>query len=977
MAELPSPQSIAIGTLISLYSDVNSPLFAYESLISDGNDNSRQVPAVQWQLELSRLIQQLVMKEDDGLFALLDNDPAGNEEDPKNVIEFDRHSSHDLDMTDDFLNELLGSSSSFDFSQQLLQCSSNDGRKRTTNEGNTMSSVSLGVRASQRQDAQQNGKTASCSFRIQSLSSLLDRIDDAFYNLSNASSSIDDLMNLLDEWHALLDGSHIGYPISGSSSAVAVTKTVGVDGESTFGVHLRKLCLGMEEIPFEAMSRLWMAFKSEVDDEASLDVNRPGVNKNNQLLTKNTPNWLPSSPQIERLLRRTCLHPNLETYLRQERTTITTIMEELQQTHPECPSISFFLFLSSLARGERTQALESLHRYFDYAMIHERKERAERAVMLQLGGGANSGSTGGNNNNNSGDAAAMRTSGMGGITTMASGMGGITGGMTGGVMNGMLANNAPGGGRGGGNAQSDAKIYKESNVMEYAAQSGDDECVSFANGWLALTSSSIGVGGRAKKSIYATVGGIPSDDAVGGGQLGSRGYRPLVPSASNCIGRSTLEEEAMLQHCQRRATQRGLSSLSIGTSLELARRMVYRRDVDGQLCSNDSEVVPSSTLAWDRIQRSGTGSSPSFVDNRAGAGNGMLSNQAGGAALALGQVHTDVGNMTASDVITTLGRQALAESGLWDSTGHSSFSSLSSCRAIMDSGRMTHCAEGGMNKGGSLYVDTLERISSMSDKAAAPTPEWILSASAFVHECLPPVETALMLLTKSTHLFLQQEDYEQAKAMARQACWLSSRHALFFHQGWNLLQLALIDLEASTSSPSNFESCLSPLLECLHLSEQYVMDPLRAMALSSLARVFLCMGRICKARALLNAAIPLLMQHGHVWFQAEACLTLAKCNLAEVPSREAGASASQLRQNALVQLEKAAALFEKIDDVHRLKEIYYLQSRIYQFLPSGQNKRDEAAKNFFRLNKMKQHKLTGRKQWESIHGILITMLMKC
>jgi len=796
--------------------------------------------------------------------------------------------------------------------------------------------------------------------------------------------------------------------------------------------------LGMEEIPFEAMSRLWMAFKSEVDDEASLDVNRPGVNKNNQLLTKNTPDWLPSSPQIERLLRRTCLHPNLETYLRQERTTITTIMEELQQTHPECPSISFFLFLSSLARGERTQALESLHRYFDYAMIHERKERAERAVMLQLGGGANSGSTGGNNNNNSGDAAAMRTSGMGGITTMASGMGGITGGMTGGVMNGMLANNAPGGGRGGGNAQSDAKIYKESNVMEYAAvllaqmhyrfgfsrlslqateeavrvaqQSGDDECVSFANGWLALTSSSIGVGGRAKKSIYATVGGIPSDDAVGGGQLGSRGYRPLVPSASNCIGRSTLEEEAMLQHCQSRATQRGLSSLSIGTSLELARRMVYRRDADGQLCSNDSEVVPSSTLAWDRIQRSGTGSSPSFVDNRAGAGNGMLSNQAGGAALALGQVHTDVGNRTASDVITTLGRQALAESGLWDSTGHSSFSSLSSCRAIYgfwsnDALRrvlssFTHGpGRGGMNKGGILYVDTLERISSMSDKAAAPTPEWILSASAFVHEwsvrsydisaarnfqnlianhvafpfnSLPPVETALMLLTKSTHLFLQQEDYEQAKAMARQACWLSSRHALFFHQGWNLLQLALIDLEASTSSPSNFESCLSPLLECLHLSEQYVMDPLRAMALSSLSRVFLCMGRICKARALLNAAIPLLMQHGHVWFQAEACLTLAKCNLAEVPSREAGASASQLRQNALVQLEKAAALFEKIDDVHRLKEIYYLQSRIYQFLPSGQNKRDEAAKNFFRLNKMKQHKLTGRKQWESIHGILIT-----
>jgi len=1077
MAELPSPHSIAIGTLIALYSDVNSPLFT--------TADNRHVSAVQWQLELSRLIQQLVMREEDGLFAFIPpngkNDDDDHEEDPKDVIDFDRHSStHDLDMTDEFLKDLLLDSTSLDFSKLLLQCNNNNnnknnGRNQTSSsEGEFRMSSSLRFHASHTdQHAHQSSrKTARpCSFRIQTLSSLLDRIDDAFCNLSRSSSSgagnshhnprvarsppsialiaklqtvsssIDDLMNLLDEWHALLDGSHIGYPLSGvkaaSSAAAAVTKTVGIDGDSAFGIHLRKLCLGMEEIPFEAMSRLWMAFKSEVEDEAaSFGPTRRAnkrSNKSEQLFTtttaNNTPDWLPSSPQIERLLRRTCLHANLETYLRQERSAITSIMEELEQTHPECPSISFFLFLSSLAKGERTQALESLHRYFDYAMIHERKERAERAVMLQLSGGASSSSTGGNNNSSAVDAAAMRTSGMGGITTMASGMGGITGGMTGGVMNGMLANNAHSGGRG--NTQSDAKIYKESNVMEYAAvllaqmhyrfgfsrlslqateeavrvaqQSGDDECVSFANGWLALTSSSIGVGRIVKKSIHATVGGLPSNDAWY--QSGSRGYRPLVPSANNYIGRSTLEEEVMLQHCQTRASQRGLTSLSIGTSLELARRMMYRRDADGQLWSNESELLPSSTLAWNRIQRSSTGPSTLFADSNPNTGTRMLSNQTGGAALALGQVHTDVGNMTASDVIRTLGRQAMAESGLWDSTGHSSFASLSSCRALYgfwsnDAFRrvISSFSHGPYNEGTpSLYADSLERIASMSDDT--PTSEWILSSSAFVHEWsvrtydismarvfqnlianhaafpfngLPPVETTLLLLTKSTHLFLQQEDYEGAKAAARQACWLSSRHALFFHLGLFLLQLSLIDLEASTSSPSNFESSLSPLLECLHLSEQYVMDPLRALALSSLARVFLRMGRIFKARALLNAAIPLLMQHGHVWFQAEACLTLAKCFLAELPSRKTKASATQLRRNALVQLEKAATLFGKVDDVDRLKQVYYLQSRIYHNFPSEQKKRDEAAENFFRLNKMKQHKLTGSKQWESMQGIMTT-----
>ena len=119
-----------------------------------------------------------------------------------------------------------------------------------------------------------------------------------------------------------------------------------------------------------------------------------------------------------------------------------------------------------------------------------------------------------------------------------------------------------------------------------------------------------------------------------------------------------------------------------------------------------------------------------------------------------------------------------------------------------------------------------------------------------------------------------------------------------------------------------------------------------------------------------------LVQHGHVWFQAEACLTLAKCNIAELSSKETDSSTIQLRQNALVQLESAATMFEKIDDIHRLKQVYYLQSRIYQSLPSGQKKRDEAASNFFRLNKMKQQKQAGGKQWESMHGILITDVIK-
>lgn len=1123
MAELPNPHTIAIGALIALYADRNSPLFDTSSLLrkfaapAKGNKNNYQLTTTEKHygllyLELSRLIQQLVMREEeDGLFALLDttndsSETAGpvddnNADDPIDVIEFDMynttHHNHDEKLTDDFLNDLLlGTPLSLSSQEENARLGLPPQKETTQPTDDTLHNNGGVVRK------QPSSSSSSQAFRLHTLTSVLDSIDNAWNlvrakaskdnsylmqlrrknkrsppskallgKLQIASASIDDLMNLLDEWHALLDGTHKAYWNAAKNSEVPGTAggaTVSIDGESTFGVHLRKLCLSMEELPFEAVSRLWMALRSELDmlshtedeqeEEEEEEINHSGdinnsSSRGNQIMS-NTPEWLPSTPQIERLLRRTCLHPNLESgYLlplqnhhhhhntsssttttakgEDKTIIISSIIQELQQTHPECPSISFFQFLSCLANGERSLALENLHRYFDYAMIHERKERAERAVMLQLGSGG--GGVGGNSSGGAGGTMRTTTSGMGGITTMTSGMGGITGGMTGGVMHGRItAGGAGAGGPGNNNSSSatDAKIYKESNVMEYAAvllaqmhyrfgfsrlalqateeavrvaqQSGDDECVSFANGWLAVASSSMGVGrgGVRNNSTYATVGGLPPPPPPlhDVRDVQSRGYRPLVSEGgNNCVGgRSTLEEEAMLQHCQTRAIQRGLGALSVGTSLELTRRTLYRRDAG---LDELEGLNPSSSLAWDGIQRSGTGSSPSFIDNRPNARQ-----QRSDRSATLSQIQSNIGFTTSSEAIGILGQQALAESGLWDSTGHSSLASLSSCRALYGFHsnealrRVLSSIPQGPSSSGErgLYPAILDQFASMSDNASVPAPESMLSASAFLHEwkarsydismarnlqcliashaalssnSLAPVETSLMLLTKATHLFLQQEDYERAKVSARQACWFASRHALFFHQGWHLLQLAIIDLEASTSASSNnIESSLGPILECLHLSERYVMDPLRAAAQMTLGRVFLYMGRICKARALLNAAIPLLMQHGHVWFQAEAYLSLAKCYLAEVSSDE---NKLRLRQNAVVQLEKAASLFEKIEDIHRLRQVYYLQARTHQFLPTDPKKRDEAAKKFIMFNKMKQHKLSGRKQWDTIHGVLI------
>mmetsp|Transcript_22900 Transcript_22900/g.49532 ORF Transcript_22900/g.49532 Transcript_22900/m.49532 type:complete len:715 (+) Transcript_22900:3-2147(+) len=696
--------------------------------------------------------------------------------------------------------------------------------------------------------------------------------------------------------------------------------------------------------------------------------------------------------------------------------------------------------------------------------------------------------------------------------TMASGMGGITGGMTGGIVNGMQVGGTAGQQQRGGGVtganNSPQPTYQQSNVMQYAAillsqtyhrfgytqlslqateeavrvaqQSGDGECVCFANGWASLVGGSLGSGqggggaGGGASSVYASIGGLNSRSAV----VRSNSYRPLAPTSStanignNSVPNSRHEEEAMLRRCQARANERGLSSLAASTSLELARRMAYRRhgtgDGGGLGEASDEWDIDFSSLAWDSIQSAGRMPSAITSGTMSSAGRGAT-NGASGASTAVNHP-TDIYNMTPTESVGILSKQNVAIASLWESTGHVSLASLSSCAALYGNGRettnkpmgmmdrvldsftsgpgldvwgpMDHLVNGGSRERdlknqqrGATYATILNHHISLSEGnnnnslvssvATSTLHEWStrsydlslaqglntllanhaafpLTPAAASSGALPntAVECSLVHLTQSIHLSLQRREYDCAKICARRACWLSSRHGLIFHLGWNLLQLALIDLEASTTSSSKqqilpVERALPPLLECLNLSSQYSMDPLRAVALTTLAKVFLCMGRYKKARALLQAAMPLVMQHGHIYFQGEANLTCAKCYLAEASDQQLQRDSmipSELQESALAQLKKATEHFAKIEDVQRLRQVYYLQARVCQSLLSLTNnnnhakkkhekQRDEAAKMFAQLtfemrqrvgNSIVSSSGSGSKQWDVLRGVMIT-----
>ena len=50
-------------------------------------------------------------------------------------------------------------------------------------------------------------------------------------------------------------------------------------------------------------------------------------------------------------------------------------MQDILDSHPELTMAHFLRMLNCVRVGERVGALENFHRYFDYAMIQERKDR--------------------------------------------------------------------------------------------------------------------------------------------------------------------------------------------------------------------------------------------------------------------------------------------------------------------------------------------------------------------------------------------------------------------------------------------------------------------------------------------------------------------------------------------------------------------------------------------------------------------------
>ena len=149
-----------------------------------------------------------------------------------------------------------------------------------------------------------------------------------------------------------------------------------VDATSAHGVYLRQVCLGFEQLSFEAATILWQALQEELTllqrKEAGMEQGDDDDKDKTHQEEEAYSSWPLSPTQLERNLRRDCsmIEKGSSASFAERELGIRRVLDQ----DPELPAAYFLRFLNCLQHGERVGALDALHQYFDHAMIQNQSD---------------------------------------------------------------------------------------------------------------------------------------------------------------------------------------------------------------------------------------------------------------------------------------------------------------------------------------------------------------------------------------------------------------------------------------------------------------------------------------------------------------------------------------------------------------------------------------------------------------------------
>lgn len=720
-----------------------------------------------------------------------------------------------------------------------------------------------------------------------------------------AASSLDSLVDLMDSLRA------------------AITEGL-VDGTSACGMFLRKVCLGFDQLSFETTALLW----SDLQEEMKLAVQslEEGTNDNtnrNNAQDDDRSYWPLSASQMETALRRECFCLGGISNREDEDLSFEEMEVKLRQVlshDPELPAAHFLRFLNCVKHGERVGALDSLHQYFDYAIIQGTKGKPQDILQF---------------------AAIL-------LASLHSSFG-------------------------------DSALAKMATdeAVRVAQQSMDAACVAFALGWIFSNEQQEAGGGLGSADSAGDLLQRCASRAQEGGI-----FFPLVAGANLSLTKyhiSGAEASSGETH-----TPRGLADLAWRSIADAASDRPAAEAVDDGTIDRPTHMTDTSssreamdTLArqklvsagvWDYFGQVALSGISSFIALYCHADQ-MLSHDVVTAIqnIARTSLYGSPSVLLSGDFDGTVLEKHMEE--LKNKTPKSEKPSDSKAQPFQAS---TTC---------SIYGDAVVKLISLWKLFRLPMDgvflinvtmvlhEWAIrrgeiqqaiafgaALESYLHPRLPNYwQVMIDIFSQKSLLLSRQRKWSEAKELIHEMIEVAKTNNLKTHHASLLLQLAVISLE---ENPHECTSALTPrLLECLTMTTEMEMDGLHATALSVLAQVHLRMKNPNRSIAVLQASLPSLLQQEHVWFQAEAFLTLAKSRLQLAKGVDKQSTTSKnpslvrLLKSALKDLEQSQSFFRKCQDCAKLREVYYLEARILNAIPGEQQRRDQAAQSFLDLSK--------------------------
>ncbi|XP_033900255.1 anaphase-promoting complex subunit 5-like [Acipenser ruthenus] len=143
------------------------------------------------------------------------------------------------------------------------------------------------------------------------------------------------------------------------------------------------------------------------------------------------------------------------------------------------------------------------------------------------------------------------------------------------------------------------------------------------------------------------------------------------------------------------------------------------------------------------------------------------------------------------------------------------------------------------------------------------------------------------------------------------------------------VMLSLAELHWSSSCHA---VALPLLLRSLAVSREYHLQYLASECILHLAFSQLMLGIPEQALNILHMAIEPILAHGALLDKGRAMLLVAKCQIVTASSEPSKQQKTQALEVAVQNLEEAGTYFTKVDCKERVRDIYYLQARLYHSL---------------------------------------------